>query len=581
MNSTHYDRFPRIVARHAAESDAARGWPAVVAQLKAALSSRPSGSVLTIDAYPGADLGEIRRRLPPLTGDALVLDPERCLKTRSAIEAMIRPYLTDDRVFGRMAPFAIADFFDADLLRDARSLVKQAVDSGRAVFVVGTGARLIHPGTVFVYADMPRWEIQLRYRKGLANWCADNGGEDFLRKYKRGYFVEWRAADRHKFACFDDASFFLDTTVADDPKLVSGDAMRAALSQAVQQPFRVVPFFDPGVWGGQWMRRKFDLPPDPPNYAWGFDCVPEENSLLIAFGDTVAEVPALNVVVRHAEPLLGSHVYARFGAEFPIRFDFLDTMEGGNLSLQVHPTVAYIREHFGLTYTQDESYYMLDAGADAAVYLGLRNGITRDDFVQAVELGGTAGELDVERYVNRWPARRHDHFSIPAGTVHCAGRNCLVLEISATPYIFTFKLWDWGRVGLDGKPRPIHIGHARQVIDAGHDTDWVRRTVLDQVETIAAGEGWREERTGLHPLEFIETRRHWFTAPVDHVNDDSVHVLNLIEGARAMVESPEGLFEPFPVNYAETFIVPAAVGRYRIRPLAAGPHATIRASVRP
>jgi hypothetical protein len=384
-------------------------------------------------------------------------------------------------------------------------------------------------------------------------------------------------------ALFEAAHFFLDTTRPGDPKLVAGGAMRAALEGVTRRPFRVVPFFDPGVWGGQWMREHFDLPPDAPNYAWGFDCVPEENSLLLAFGDIPVEVPSINVVLRHPKPLLGEQVYARFGAEFPIRFDFLDTIGGGNLSLQVHPTTDYARQAFGIAYTQDESYYMLQAGPDAAVYLGLRNGVKADAFFDAIEQAQAGGPaLDVERFVNRWPARRHDHFSIPAGTIHCAGTDCLVLEISATPYIFTFKLWDWGRLGLDGLPRPVHVDHGRQVLQVDRDTDWVRSTTLDLLRPVAEGEGWREERTGLHALEFIETRRHWFTAAVPHDTGGSVHVINLVEGARAVIESPGGAFAPFPIGFAETVIVPAAVGAYRVVPGEPGrSHATIRASVRP
>ena len=90
----------------------------------------------------------------------------------------------------------------------------------------------------------------------------------------------------------------------------------------------------------------------------------------------------------------------------------------------------------------------------------------------------------------------------------------MVLEISATPYIFTFKLWDWGRLGLDGLPRPVHLDHGQQVIDWQRDTQWVQDNLINRIEPIAEGDGWREERTGMHEREFIETRRHWFTAPV-------------------------------------------------------------------
>jgi mannose-6-phosphate isomerase class I len=333
------------------------------------------------------------------------------------------------------------------------------------------------------------------------------------------------------------------------------------------------------------MERVCGLPPNgAPNHAWCFDCVPEENSLLLGFGDRRVEVPSLDLVFTHPEELLGRGTYSRFGAEFPIRFDFLDTVGGGNLSLQVHPLTSYIREHFGMDYTQDESYYLLDSEEGACVYLGLKEGIDRDAMLRDLERAQD-GDFDfpAEKYVNQFPARKHDHFLIPAGTVHCSGRNSMVLEISATPYIFTFKLWDWGRFGLDGRPRPIHLQRGVANIQWDRTTEWVRKSLINRVEPVATGKGWREERTGLHALEFIETRRHWFTETVPHDTAGTVHVLNLIEGAQAVVESPDGAFHPFVVNYAETFIVPAAVGPYTIRPC--GPdrdreYGTIQAQVR-
>ena len=98
-----------------------------------------------------------------------------------------------------------------------------------------------------------------------------------------------------------------------------------------------------------------------------------------------------------------------------------------------------------------------------------------------------------------------------------------------------------------------------------------------------ASDGWREERTGLHEREFIETHRHWFTKSVPHHTRGGVNVLNLVAGEEAVVESPDAAFKPFVVHYAETFIVPAIVGSYTIRPH--GPSigsecATVKAFVR-
>jgi hypothetical protein len=193
---------------------------------------------------------------------------------------------------------------------------------------------------------------------------------------------------------------------------------------------------------------------------------------------------------------------------------------------------------------------------------------------------GGAG-FDAEEFVGKWPIKKHDHVLIPAGTVHCSGKNSMVLEISATPYIFTFKLWDWGRMGLDGKPRPINIGHGQRVIDWSLGPQRTKKELINVVTVVDEGPGWREERTGLHEREFIETRRHWFSGKVTHHTGGSVNVLNLVEGREALVESPSGAFEPFIVHYAETFVVPDAVGVYTIRPSEEGVLcATMKAFVR-
>jgi mannose-6-phosphate isomerase class I len=211
---------------------------------------------------------------------------------------------------------------------------------------------------------------------------------------------------------------------------------------------------------------------------------------------------------------LGSSIYSRFGAEFPSRCDFLDTVGGGNLSLQVHLLTSYIRKHFGMDYTQDESYYLLDAEDDACVYLGLKDGIDRQAMLRDLKRAQEGDfNFPAEKYVNRFPARKHDHFRVPAGTTHCSGRNSMVLEISATPYIFTFKLWDWGRLGLDGSPRPIHLDHGIANIQWDRTTEWVRRSLINRIETLASGDGWKEERTGLHAFEFIDTPATGSRAP--------------------------------------------------------------------
>lgn len=457
----------------------------------------------------------------------------------------------------------LEDFIDPDAFGQA----KATVPSGGRALVYGVGAGLVAEADTFIYCDLARWEIELRYRAGMPNFRAHNEDEDPLRKIKRGYFVEWRVADKRKLEVFDRVDYFLDSNVHGDPKLVSGIALRDGLAQVARTPFRLVPYFDPGVWGGQWMKEVCGLDPAADNYAWSFDGVPEENSLYLRLGDVRIEVPAQNLVLYQPVELLGMKNYCRFGAEFPIRFDFLDTMGGQNLSLQVHPLTEYIRSHFGMTYTQDESYYILDAQADGAVFLGLKDGMDKDAFkrdLRSAQEGGPS--FPAERYVNRFHAKKHDHFLIPAGTIHCSAAGTMVLEISATPYNFTFKLWDWDRLGLDGLPRPIHIDDGLANIQWDRTTDWVRENLVNAIEVIHDNDNYREEHTDLHELEFIETRRFTTRGLTEHDATGGIHMLNLVDGTSAVVESPAGIFSPFVVHYAETFIVPAAAGRYTIRP---------------
>ena len=186
-----------------------------------------------------------------------------------------------------------------------------------------------------------------------------------------------------------------------------------------------------------------------------------------------------------------------------------------------------------------------------------------------------------ERFVNRWPAQKHDHFLIPAGAVHCSGRNSMVLEISATPYIFTFKSWDWGRPGLDGRPRPIHLEHGLPTFNGTGIRSGCRQPDQPHSEVARRSRvGWKSARASTKGV-------HRDTAP-------------LVRGPRAARDArqlacaescgrsrgggrkPGGAFEHFVVHYAETLIVPAAVGKYVVRPFSDGVSrcATIRASVR-
>lgn len=140
----------------------------------------------------------------------------------------------------------------------------------------------------------------------------------------------------------------------------------------------------------------------------------------------------------------------------------------------------------------------------------------------------------------------------------------MVLEISATPYIFTFKLWDWGRLDLDGKPRPIHLEHGAANIQWDRNTQWVHENLVNAVTPVHRDDRGVVERTGLHQREFLDTYRIATQSGLLIRRNGSVHVMNLVEGRRALIVSPQGKFPPYPLHYAETCILPEAAGEYEI-----------------
>jgi len=558
---SNYNKHPFVEVK-GFHNHAKEGYEAIVTELKPKFETKKD-FILVIDTYPGVDYDEVVKGLGELSFNKVIYADDMYINGND-ISNKIKDDLTNDRVFGRMTTKSLNELIDEDKRLDMLNIMKE---KNGPILLIGVGASLITKGDCFIYADLARWEIQLRYRQGMSNWKIENSNDSKLTKYKRGFFFEWRIADRHKKRNFNEFDYLLDTNVKNSPKMVTGEAFREGLRQTAKQPYRGVPYFDAGVWGGQWMKEVCGLDSEMDNYAWSFDGVPEENSLYLKYGSIRVEVPSIDVVLYQPIQLLGTKVHARFGAEFPIRFDLLDTMSGQNLSLQVHPITEYIQEKFGINYTQDESYYILDASEDANVYLGVKSEIDIEKMKEELIVASNGEEpFQADKYINKFPAKKHDHFLIPAGTIHCSGANTMVLEISATPYIFTFKLWDWERVGLDGLPRPIHLEHGFNVIDWGRDTKWVSNQLVNQVEEIKSTNSYTEERTGLHEREFIETRRYWIKDEVKISTFDSVNVLNLVEGKEAVVESLDNSFEPFVVHYAETFIIPESVKEYIIKP---------------
>lgn len=543
-----------------------------------ALALAGAGQV-TIDGYPGVLWDDLRARLQAAL-DALGVevqwvDVSSALRPPQAIDEIIAPYLGgDDPIFGLRYPGELADFFDPAALGALRPNPQAGLN-----ILYGCGAALAGWSGPLVYVDVPKNEIQFRQRAGSVACLGADRPLEPKPAYKRSYFVDWVVANRHKLALHRRIDWIVDGQRPQEPTFARGDALRRGLEEMAHNFFRVRPWFEPGPWGGQWIRARMpQLAQDVPNYAWSFELIVPENGLVLESDDLLLEVSFDFLMHRNPAAITGESA-AAFGYEFPIRFDFLDTFDGGNLSVQCHPRPDFIRRHFGETFTQDETYYILDCAPDARCYLGFQDDIDPAAFRAALEESFRASTpVDVERFVQSHPVNKHDLILIPNGTIHCSGRDILVLEISATPYIFTFKLYDWMRLDLEGKPRPLNIQRAFENLRFDF-RGAAAQDLISKPYILESGPGWERIHQPTHPLHFYDVERYRFTDRVDISTDGSCQVLSLVEGRSVLLETAQGMRQRFA--FAETFVVPAAAGSFRLISEDGAPLQVVRSFVKP
>jgi len=478
------------------------------------------------------------------------------LKKRCDIERIVSKFTGgEDQLFGTRTDLEMLDFFNEDKIRELRN----AGNNGYRI-IYGTGASLVDKNSFLIYIDLPKNEAQFRSRAGLKTHIGSppvNPRYD----YKRNYFVDWVVLGKHKNDLLPEIDIFIDGQRPGELSLIMGNDLRDALKEMSRNAFRVRPWFEPGPWGGSWLKDRISgLNKDVPNYAWSFELISPENGLILESNGIMLEFSFDLLMMQESQSVLGD-CHEVYGNEFPIRFDYLDTINGGNLSIQCHPRPGYIKREFGENFTQEEAYYIMDTRDNASVFLGFRDNIDPVEFNDTLEESFAKEQpVNIENFVQSHPASRHDLFLIPYGTIHGSGKNNLVLEISSTPYIFTFKMYDWLRPDLDGKPRALNIKRAMENLYFDRKGHSVINELLCKPLIIERGEDWILEHLQTHPTHLYDIHRYRFNNRVLIKNENKFHVLNLVEGENIVLETAGGVRKQF--NYGETFIVPAAAREY-------------------
>ncbi|MBB4688758.1 class I mannose-6-phosphate isomerase [Amycolatopsis jiangsuensis] len=563
-----YDRDPRYSPAFGSVS---RGWAAAVRELPR------TPVVLAVDGPAALDwpaaLAGLRESLAAEGIAHRTLD----LREYEADWSTVRARTGDDGTdpyYLKLARNSVADVY--------RELPRPARPAAGVLMVCGPGAALVDHDVLW-YADLPKRYAEAAVAAGELPVGVNLGRHREPGDLRRLFYADWPMLDAHRDRLAGDVDRWFDARQPESPASLSGAAMRVTLAALATQPVRTRPYFNSTPWGGQWAARELGFAPQRGNTALGYELIAPESGVVVG-SDAEAEVelPFQLLCVLYPVEMLGAEVHAEFGTSFPIRFDYLDTVDGGNLSLHLHPRADYMRAHFGWPYTQHESYYVTES-AGARVYLGLQEdadlGLMRKQVEVAIERGE---QLEVERFVQHHRARTGQLYLIPAGTPHASGAGNLVLEISATPYLYSLRFYDWLRKDAQGRSRPLPYAHGFANLEHARRGTAVVDDLIQSPETLRGGRGWREELLGANAEMFYEVRRFVLDADAEESAEDDTagrfHVLNVSAGDGVLLETAGGARHD--LVFAETLTVPAATGAYRLRPLGSRPVHVVKALVR-
>lgn len=292
------------------------------------------------------------------------------------------------------------------------------------------------------------------------------------------------------------------------------------------EPMFMEPVFKETVWGGIKILTAFGkkIPSDHTGEAW--EVAAHENGQSKIVNGCMAGKTLQEAIDEAPEEILGYQVYQQHGRHFPLLIKLIDASD--NLSVQVHPDDEMAKKLEGPRENgKTEMWYVLDAQPGARLIYGFQENLTPEAFAAAIE------NQQLEEYVNWVPVHKGDTFFIPAGTLHAIGAGILIAEIQQNSDT-TYRVYDFGRLGLDGKPRQLHVEKAKQVTkleaSVGHE-----RSNIDEGVCCPFFQTYRRQLRGIQEIA---------------VSNDHFQILMILEGS--------GKIDGLPFKKGDSILLPAA-----------------------
>ena len=315
-------------------------------------------------------------------------------------------------------------------------------------------------------------------------------------------------------------------------------------------PLKLTPIYKQMVWGGSRLGTLFgrSLPYEKTGESWDISCRPSEMGIIEngpAAGQTLADY-----IAQDRPGVLGTRLAEL--ERFPLLVKLIDANDA--LSVQVHPDDDYAAAQGGADTGKTEMWYILVPPTDGSLIIGLKPGITPEALRAAYQNGA------VEDCLNHLPVAAGDIVNIPAGLVHALTPGVVVLEVQQNSDI-TYRLYDYNRLGLDGKPRALHVEEALAVADFN-----------DKIPK-ATTQGHTIKKDGA-TLTYAIANRHFAIIKYelqDELQESSdpaaFSIFTCVEGAVEIAAGAAGLAYTTPLRLGDSVLIPAGLGEYTLRPV--------------
>lgn len=314
-------------------------------------------------------------------------------------------------------------------------------------------------------------------------------------------------------------------------------------SEGMFYPLKFDPVYKEIIWGGRNIERHFKRNIPPGNIAESWELCCREDGMSIVNNGIFKSKSLHDLIEEHGEKILGTRVCEKYGLNFPLLIKIIDAND--KLSVQVHPDDRYAHT-IGERNGKSEMWYILDAKKDARLIYGLKKGMTKEKFIDAIRNGKVYDTL------NQIPVKTGDFLYIPAGTVHAILDGILIAEIQQNSNT-TFRIYDYDRIDANGKKRQLHVDRALDVINFDFD---------NSPNTAEVTYDGNNSIKGILKSDYFCTDEISIKDQYNSATDGTSFIsMIIIEGCGEIISG--GISEK--IVSGETLLLPAALGSYIIK----------------